>query len=79
MMNTKKLDYESDIESDSGTDMIWSEGASIWCLNKQWYTNTLIQINKMYIIVINEIVILFAYPKLFSLLAIAENWNFENE
>ena len=33
----------------------------------------------MYVIIINEIVILFVYPGLFSSLAIAENWNLENE
>ena len=34
----------------------------------------------MYIyIVIDEIVILFVYSELFSPLAIAENWNLENE
>ena len=33
----------------------------------------------MYIIVIDEIVILYAYPELFFPLAIAESWNLENE
>ena len=35
--------------------------------------------NIMYIIVIDEIAILFAYPKLFSPLGIAENWNLEKK
>ena len=33
----------------------------------------------IYVVIIDEIVILFVYPGLFSSLAIAENWNLENK
>ena len=43
------------------------------------YNTDLKTIMYIYIIVIDEIVILFVYSELFSPLAIAENWNLENE